>query len=101
MPSALRMRAKPFAAWTFMLLSSPCSGRVGRRADHVLEPVTFGDQSGVLEDVEGHLEGGARDLDVRGPAAEPLVGGSGGCQDCSVDAGEEGRLCLGDAGGRR
>src|SRR3989442_15930221 len=55
----------------------------------------------MLEDVERDLEGRARDLDVRCPAAELLVVSDGRGEDRPIDLREEGRFGLGDFGGRR
>src|SRR5437773_1622276 len=51
------------------------------------------------EDVEGHLEGRGRDLDVRRPAAKPLVIGDRRGEHGPVDLGKERGLRLGDLGG--
>src|SRR5712691_465223 len=53
------------------------------------------------EDVEGRLERRARDLDVRRPAAEPLVIGDRRGEHRPVDLREERGLRLGDPGRRR
>src|SRR5688500_16577710 len=56
---------------------------------HVLVAVAARDQLRMLEDVDGRLERRPRDLHMRRPAAEPLVGGDGRGQDRAVDPGKE------------
>src|SRR4030095_4021312 len=77
------------------------SGRLGRLGADIFVPVPLRDQARVLEDVEGDVERGPRDLDVRRPTAELLIGGDGRGQDGPVDAREELGLCLRDLRGRR
>src|SRR5262245_29127168 len=80
-----------------LLMSDP----LGRRGADVFVAVPLRDQLRVLEDVEGDLERRARDLDVRRPAAELLIGRDGRGEDGPIDAREELGLRLGDLRGRR
>src|SRR5213593_350936 len=77
-----------------------CSS-VGRRRDDVFVAMTLADQARVLEDVERHLEGRARDLDVWRPAAELLVIGDRRGEHSPIDLREECRLGFRNFGRRR
>src|SRR6516165_10714411 len=70
-----------------------------RRNHHVCKSMALGDETGVLEDVEGHLESWLSDFHVRCPIAKLLVGGNRVCQHREVDVPEEGCLGFCDLGG--
>src|SRR5262244_1341573 len=88
-------------AWLLYHWRRPRSSRVGRGRDDVFVSVPLRDQARVQKDAERDLEGRARDVDVRRPAAELLVARERRRQHGSIDVGEERGLRLGDPGGRR
>ena len=64
----------------------PCGRRW--RADLIVR-VPLLERSKVLEDIERDLERRARDLDMRGPAAQLLIARDAPCQDIDIDRRKE------------
>src|SRR3546814_5363119 len=87
--------------WSSDVFSSDLSPRRRRLRADLLVAEAFLDQAVVGEDVERGLEGRPRDLHMRSPAAEPLVGGDAVGKHLFVDSGKEGLLGARDLGGRR
>src|SRR6185436_13412780 len=72
-----------------LLVGSAWTSTLGWRRHDVFVAVALGDELRMQEDVESDVEGGARDLDVRRPAAELLVVGDGGGQHGAIDLRKE------------
>src|SRR3546814_15574084 len=86
--------------WSSDVFSSDLSPRRRRLRADLLVAEAFLDQAVVGEDVERGLEGRPRDLHMRSPAAEPLVGGDAAGKHLFVDSGKEGLLGARDLGGQ-
>src|SRR3546814_15728015 len=84
--------------WSSDVFSSDLSPRRRRLRADLLVAEAFLDQAVVGEDVERGLEGRPRDLHMRSPAAEPLVGGDAVGKHLFVDSGRSDERSVGKEG---